>query len=652
MFLRTKLPRWANIITGIVTILLLAVVPVSADNYVDEDDRSFMLDEVVVTADRYDQGVERIPAQLTVITKEDIQKSPSRNVADLLSTEGGLVKRGFLGNDKKAAIDIRGMGETSVSSVLVLVDGVRINPADMAGPDLSTVALDQIERVEIVRGAGTVLYGNGAVGGVVNIITRRPEEKLQANAKLEAGSYDTYNTTVSAGGAIGGFRLTALGSLAFTDGYRENGNFDNQYVDVKAARDLDDWIIIHGKMQFHQDDYGFPGPLTHAQFEQDPRQSKDNTGSSGKTRSDTIGLGLDINAEGWGHFSGLFTSSERENRWTLLNTPGQIDERSQVLNLKHKWRKLFALLSNELTVGFDYRQTDYDQKTSFASKPYQQDTSGVYLFNKMTLYDQWVMQAGCRFHQYDTKMKNTGEKERFDASDSTAGLIYLFSSNPHIKGSLFVNYAESFRIPDIDELGFATDDIRPQAGVHWDAGIKFIYKNRAELSLTGFHIRIEDEIWFDALNYINTNYDKPTHRQGVELAFRVYPQAQLRLWGLLSYTEATFEDSDVQLPTVPNYKLSSGFNWTLQSWLHWAVAYSYVGDRPQGGDPSAGIDYNCMPSYHTLDTKITVNMSACHLKFYAAVNNLFDESYYSLAYYDNTYPSPGRHFRIGLEWTY
>lgn len=638
--------------TTLMAILLLTAVLKSIDAYANEEDPAFVMNEVVVTADRYHEAVERIPSQVTVITEEDIRKSPSKNVADLLSIEGGLVKRGFLGNDKKASVDIRGMGETSVSSVLILVDGIRINPADMAGPDLSSVAIDQIERVEIIRGAGTVLHGNGAVGGVINIITRPPEENLQAQAKFEAGSYDTYNTTLSTGGAIGNLRMSALGSLASTNGYRENGQFDNQHVDLKAACDLNDRIVVRGKLQVHRDNYGFPGPLTLAQYREDPRQSMDKTGSSGKTESDTVGFGLDVHATDASHFSGQVTSIERKNRWTLLNTPGQIDESSRVFNLKYRWKRPFTWVSNDLTAGLDHRQTDYDQKTSFASKPYHQNSYGIYLFNKMTFREQWVVQAGCRFHRYDTELNLTGEDKHFDSMDSTAGLIYLFSFNPRIKGSIFVNYAESFRIPDIDELGFATDDIRPQSGIHWDAGIKFVYGKHAELSLTGFHIRIEDEIWFDAINYINTNYENPTRRQGAEISFRVFPYSQLRLWGLLSYTEAVFENADIKLPTVPNHKLSTGINWSLKPWLHWAASYSYVGERPQGGDPSSGSDYKLMPSYQTIDTKLTADIPAYHLNVYAAVTNLFDETYYSLAYYDNTYPSPGRSYRIGVEWTY
>jgi iron complex outermembrane receptor protein len=627
-------------------------VVVLATDLQKEDQPVFALEEVVVTASRNLEGVEKIPAQVTVITAEDIAKSTARDVIGLLSVEGGLVTRGFLGNDKKSAIDIRGMGETSVSNVLVLVDGIRINPSDMAGPDFSAIVLDQIERVEIVHGAGTVQYGNGAVGGVINIITRKPGGEKQVDLKLETGSYNFYQGTASARGSYGRFHLTVLGNYTDSDGYRESNNFENQNFDVKAAVDVNDWLYVSGKVQLHRDEYFYPGPLTYAQFKEDPRQSLDITGSSGDTRDDMYAGGLEAHLGGLGEFFTTATFRERKNEWTLSGSPGEIQERSRELSLKHKLEHAFAWFRNELSTGFDYRLTDYFQVTSFAAKPYEIDSSGLYFLDKATIADHWIVQCGVRRHVYDTTLKVTGDTDSFDSTDYTLGLIRRFGGKDRFSGSLFGNFATSFRMPDVDEYGFATDDIRPQTGTHWDLGLKIMYRKRAELSLTGFFIRIEDEIWFDALNYINTNYDNTTRRQGVDVSIRVYPTDRLRVWGNYTNTDATFENSDFKVPTVPNHKASAGFNWSLCSWLDWAATYNYVGERPQGGDPIANSTYGEMPHYQTVDTRFTVGIKRYNLSVFAAVNNILGKDYYSLAYYDSVYPSPGRNFRVGASWAY
>ena len=630
-------------------LIYFVATPVSAQ----EDDNKnvvFSLDEIVVTASRDEEKIINIPANVTVITSRDIEESSAGNIVDLLSNEGGLVQRGFFGNEKKSGVDIRGMGETSVSSVLVLVDGVRINPADMAGPDLSTFALDQIERIEIIRGAGSVLYGDGAVGGVINIITKPAGGKPGGTIKIETGSFDYEKITMIARGSYKDFHLSCVGNYSGTDGYREKGNLRNKNFSSKLAYDLGERLTLSAGLRYHKDRYGFPGPLTFEQFDEDPRQTVDPTDSRGETLEKVYSAGIDGYFGRLGDFSAKFTYNKRENVWVMLNTPGNIDEESRVLNLKHKWDKAIGCHLNELTLGVDYRNTDYYQKTSFSTKPYEVDHAGYYFLEKITLFDKWIIQGGYRYHDYENNITTSDTKTKWRSKDYTIGLVRLFDMDKIFTGSIFVNYATSFRVPDVDELGFATSDIRPQEGEHWDAGIKFIFNNRAEINLTYFHIHIEDEIWFDASSYINTNYDFPTKRKGMEVAFRFYPINALKIWGNYTYIDASFEGVDYEVPTVPENKFSAGANWDIINWLALGVTYNYVGSRPQGGDPIIGSWYKDMPSYEVLDTKLTVNLKKYHLKGFVAVNNILDEKYYTLSYYDNVYPSPERNYRVGLEY--
>ena len=147
------------------------------------------LEEVVVTATRDVEEIRKIPANVTVITKEEIEQSNAQNRVDLLRDEVGVVVRDFYGNGKTASVDIRGFGETAPLNTLVLVDGRRVNEIDLSGVDWTQIPLDQIERIEIVRGAGSVLYGDNAVGGVINIITKKPEKPFSARVGGAVGSY-------------------------------------------------------------------------------------------------------------------------------------------------------------------------------------------------------------------------------------------------------------------------------------------------------------------------------------------------------------------------------------------------------------------------------------------------------------------------------
>ncbi|MEO8009962.1 MAG: TonB-dependent receptor plug domain-containing protein, partial [Betaproteobacteria bacterium] len=167
----------------------LASVSANALNVPD-----FVVDEIVVTASRFeDSSVDR-PLNITVISSEEIRRSPARTLPQLLSYQAGLGGRDLFGNNaSQATVDMRGFGATAAQNTLVLLDGRKMNDIDLSGVQWSALPLDSIERVEIIRGSGAVQYGDGAVGGVINIITRKPGKKgPQATIATEAGSFDTF----------------------------------------------------------------------------------------------------------------------------------------------------------------------------------------------------------------------------------------------------------------------------------------------------------------------------------------------------------------------------------------------------------------------------------------------------------------------------
>jgi iron complex outermembrane receptor protein len=610
------------------------------------------MDEVVVTATRDDQRVATIPANVTVITRDDIEKSTANTIVDVLATEGNLVTSSTLGNDKNARIDIRGMGETSVSSVLVLVDGIRINPSDMAGPDFTTLSLNQVERIEILRGAGSVLYGDGAVGGVVNIISRPAGGDPGAGVKAAVGSYDTYNAFAEARGSLNVFHLAVDGNVGDTDGYRENGDFSKKNFNLNAAADASDYLTLNAGFRYHKDEYGFPGPLTLEQFEQDPRQSLDNTGSKGNTEENAKYLGFENDFLDYGVLTARFTSRDRDNDWVLLGTPGLIEELSRDLNVKHKWDRSFMRADNELTVGVDFRNAEYFQEASFAIKRFDVDQLGLYALDRITLFDRWTLQGGARFYDYENEDQDSGDSTRWDGWVYNAGLLHQLPTEWTVSGSLFASFATSFRIPDIDELGFSTGDLVPQTGKHVDVGAKLKFSDTIQTDVTYFYIRLEDELFFDALNFINTNFDSPTERTGVEVAVRWFPISRVRLWANYTYTRARFEDIDFKVPLVPENKFSAGVNAGLFAGLEAGISYNYVGERPQGGTPTANSTYDEIPSYQTVDLKVSGALPGLPLTAAFTVNNLFDEQYYATAFYDSVYPSPGVNYLFELAYRY
>ena len=149
-----------------------------------------------------------------------------------------------------------------VITTLVLVDGRRVNAIDLSGTDWLQIPLDQIERIEIIRGTGSVLYGDNATGGVINILTKVPTQGVHATAGLEAGSYDANKQKVSLSASAEDLAVSLYASRSDTDGYRQNNDLLAKDLGAKLTFFATDALTLRLNGSYHYDDYGMPGALT------------------------------------------------------------------------------------------------------------------------------------------------------------------------------------------------------------------------------------------------------------------------------------------------------------------------------------------------------------------------------------------------------
>jgi iron complex outermembrane recepter protein len=173
-------------------------------------------DAVIVNATRFPEDVARFPASVTVLSVEDIRNSAARTLPELLAEQVGLTLKDFYGNNAAAtSVDLRGFGATATQNTLILVDGRRVTDVDLSGVQWSAIPLASVERIEILRGTGAVLYGDGASAGVVNIVTRSPlKQGRRAEALGRAASYGTLE-----GQVYGSYATAAFGVNASLYGY-------------------------------------------------------------------------------------------------------------------------------------------------------------------------------------------------------------------------------------------------------------------------------------------------------------------------------------------------------------------------------------------------------------------------------------------------
>ncbi|MEQ8234590.1 MAG: TonB-dependent receptor [Gammaproteobacteria bacterium] len=331
----------------------------------------FEMEEIVVTATR-EARVWEMPRSVAVITADDIARSTTGNIVDLLAREANVNLRSFFGHDKFAGVDIRGMGDTFSSNVLVLVDGVRLNEVDLSGADFSSIPLDQIERIEVIRGANAVRYGSGAVGGVINIRTRRADATPRAAARVSAGSFDTYTTALDLGGGTHGFSAHVDAAYHDTDGFRDNGAFRKQDGAFELGYAHGEWLRAHVRAALHEDAYGIPGPIPRADLERSAkaRQATSAPDDAGETMDRRYRARLTLDLGGFGEIEALARHRNRTNRFIVGYTPllrvrdQQSAIESVMRNYEATWTLPYRLFGHEhrLVLGFETMSADYERR--------------------------------------------------------------------------------------------------------------------------------------------------------------------------------------------------------------------------------------------------------------------------------------------------
>jgi iron complex outermembrane receptor protein len=675
--------KWVGASAAVLAILLPAGLWAEE---AQKDSRSdVVMKEVVVTGTRSEERIERIPANVTVIDQEDIKHSNAKDVPDLLRAQEGIVVRDLLSNGKSAQVDLRGFGEAAPYNNLVLVDGRRVNEVDLSGVDWTQIPLDQIERIEIVRGTGTVLYGDNAVGGVINIITKTPSDRFAASAGATAGSYSRNKDYVSVSGGHGPLAASLYGSYDATQGYRENNMYRAKDGGGKIVYDAAQFLSLSLSGSYHTDEYGLPGPLTKDQLSVNRRASLDPLDKA-ETEDGYLKLGSDVFFGNWGN---LVTDLSYRNRDSKSDFPdplfpyvidSQIDTYGFTPRYVHKSDVMGH--KNTLITGVDLYWIDQDLKTYsgiFSSSTtltgladISRDSYGLYVNDDFSVLENLILTLGARHEkaEYDLHQRDLSAfplaplDETVEESENayTAGLTWLYSG----KSSLFGRYNRSFRFPLTDELVLfdyvagrirVNPDLKPQTGDHYEVGARHFFTPSVQANITLYRAEINDEIFFNKATFTNENYDHTLH-QGVEVGARADFFEKLTLYGNYTYEKATFRDGPFDgndIPAVPRNKFNLGLRvHDVIPNLVFSADYFYVGDSFLISDQANRFEK--LESYYTLNLRISYAWK--WLNVFAGVNNVTDQKYSEYGLIGGAtptpyfYPAPERNWVAGIEIRY
>ena len=665
------------------TVFLL--VPVMSGVCAQGSDPDVTLEEVVVTATRVEQSIEKVPANVTVIDEKDIKNSNAKTVVDLLRSEEGIVVRDLLGNGKRSEVDLRGFGETGPYNALVLVDGRRVNEIDLSGVDWTQIPLDQVERIEIVRGTGTVLYGDNAVGGVINIITKIPSEKPSINGGATFGSYSRNKETTSISGGSDRIGASLFASYDSTDGYRDNGEFRAKDLGGKIVFDATESMSLNLSGSLHSDDYGQPGSLTKEQVDVDRRATTSPLDDAESTDQYLkLGFDLDLGAPGSIKADLSYRDRESDSRFPDPQFPSAAEGETETwaLTPRYVWDGAVLNRANTLIGGIDLYWTKQDLKafSGFFSPvavlsglaDIKRGSRGFYLNDEFSLRDNLILSAGARHErvEYDLSRQDLSAfplasldatvTERENAY--SAGFTYLYSG----KSSLFVRANRSFRFPLTDEIvvfDYDTGKIRvnsnlkPQRGRHYELGMRHFITPDIRANVTLFRAEIKDEIFLNRFpSFGNENHPETLH-QGVEVGAKADLLKKMTIFGNYTFEKATFEKDpfkDNDIPAVPRHRANLGFRiYDMVPGFTFSADYNYVGSSYAISDQANQFDK--LDSWGTTNARISYEWNS--LKAFFGVNNITNEEYSEYAVLRgvasptgvNFYPAPERNWLAGIE---
>ena len=651
---------------------LLVSVPFS----LGAEEKEITLEEVVVTGTRDVQEIRKIPANVTVITREEIQRSNAQTVIDLTRSEVGVVARDFYGTGKTASVDIRGFGETGPLNTLVLVDGRRVNEIDLSGVDWTQIPLNQIEQIEVVRGSGSVLYGDNAVGGVINIITKKPEKTFSGKVEGQVGSYHFNKESGSVSGKWGPLSGGLSAGYNATEGYRKNGFLRAKDVGGKLIYELAQDISLDFSAAFHKDEAGLPGGLTNADMNNLGRRATLDPDNEASTEDGYGTIGTKVKLWNWGRIEADLSYRHREVE-NFLDYPATFytyqDDRHLTtwgLTPKYILEKTLGNHFNKLTLGLDfYRSTSVvDSDSVFFGFPssnrseIRRRSTGIYLLDEFYVLDNLIISPGYRHEwvTYDVFQRTPRAKDETTDREPaySLSLDYLFGE----RSSAFFSAKRSFRFPVSDELILVFPDfkvnplINPQTGYHYEAGVRHSFSEQVEANLTLFWVDLHDEIFFNPATFTNENYPK-TRRQGLELGVKSRPLEWVSLWGNYAYTRprlrgGNFSGSDI--PGVPRHKAAVGIDLAIWKGFQLNSRANFVGSRYLISDFANRIGK--LDGYTTVDAKLSYQWKGVHA--FAGVNNLFNRKYSEWAVTNAAgttqlfYPSTVRNYLCGVSYTF
>jgi iron complex outermembrane receptor protein len=612
---------------------------------------SVQLPSTTVSATRFPDNSQSLPFGVSVITSEDIARSGAANINEALMRVLGVVGRVDLMGGGEYSVDLRGFGAGADNNQVVIVDGMRLSEADLGGTRLAGIPIESVERIEVLRGSGSVLYGEGATGGVIVITTKAGAGKSRASGGsvyAGAGSYGLRDLRANGNYSAGGFTVDGALQKRDSDGHRDNFRSRTEAGSL-AGSWANEWLRINAQHSEDRLDTGLPGALSAAQYAANPRQATTPT-DHGNVRNERTGASAEAQSGNWQVVLDAGTRGKKV-RTQYAFGPYDYDISADNWSLRARGSHDFGGVKNLLVVGTDSLRWTRDVLGVFGSTA-KSDSRAWYAKDDVTLAGGTRIGLGWRTEHAD-KSNTVG-----GAVDARENAWELGVSHPFGAVTAYARVGRSFRFANVDEFSFTSlgVNLAPQTsrdvevGARWNHGGGKVEARLYRNDLTneiGFDPAAADP--FGSFFGANVNFD-PTRRQGLEVDATQRIASNLGLRLNANAREATFRSGPYAGKEVP---LAARRSLALRA--DWAPAPQH---RLSGGVvwvSSQHPDFAnacTMPAYTTVDARYAYDWKQA--EFSVGVTNLADRKFYTQAFacaagqVTSIYPEAGRAFTAAV----
>ncbi|ODS33367.1 MAG: TonB-dependent receptor [Candidatus Scalindua rubra] len=593
--------RIIGVLRVIAFIILLPFSPIilSAENedYKKDEELSFQLDEVIVTATKTGRKETEIISNVAVITEEEIEKYQPSDVTDLLRHVPGLTLEGFGSHKAVFGASFRGVKPT-IRGILVMLDGYEMNvPSNPIS--VLNIPLNNIKRIEVIKTPASVLYGPTGVGGVINIITKKPTTALEGNGSILYGSFDRIEPAIYSGGLLDNGIMYGINYRYIdTNGFRDNG-FTRSHLITSRLEYIGDNVNFEILVNVNEFDAGTPGGLPINEYKDRPERTfqKD-------TRFDQLFLSIGTKLE-WSIDENSLVRLKTSYRdadgtsfedfgfigdWDHLNT-GTAEANYQ-LNIN-----LFGI-KNTFLAGFEYRNLHEGVKltpddfwiqsvSSLTKLNIDEDTWGFYLQDEISPIKNLLINLGVRYDIISTDYKdrvllsNSFDKTQNKLSPRVG---FTYSISPSF--NVFGNYTEGIRsIVSSRQALELRENLDIEKVENYELGIRGSLFGFVNYSIAGFYIISKDKV-IDTSPFEIQRADRAKSK-GTEMSINM--NLPYGFYTNLDYTyqHAKFERFKTKtnsfdgnrVPLVPENIIGTSIGWHKERYGNIDLSIRYVDDK-------------------------------------------------------------------------